>query len=160
MESAQITVTKNGENLGPYSLDQLAVYIAEGHFGIDDLAWREGMTDWQPISKFLNVEFISELPHEILPKSEEAYPIPLVHSASNTLPKLKSLSPSDAMKTCPYCSEEVQATAKKCKHCGEFLEKALGRTTDYQWTTGRIVGLVIIVLVLVGPVIAFFLFFA
>ena len=92
MESIQITVTKNGENFGPYSLDELAVYIEEGHFGIDDLAWREGMTDWQPISKFLNVEFISELRQEILPKSEEAYPIPLVPSAPNTVPKLKSLS--------------------------------------------------------------------
>ena len=61
------------------------------------------------------------------------------------------------MKTCPYCSEEVQATAKKCKHCGEFLEKALGRTTDYQWTTGRIVGLVIIVLFLISFAVGIYL---
>lgn len=24
---------------------------------------------------------------------------------------------------CPYCSEQILATAKKCKHCGEFLNK-------------------------------------
>jgi len=24
---------------------------------------------------------------------------------------------------CPYCGEEILATAKKCKHCGEWLEK-------------------------------------
>lgn len=25
-------------------------------------------------------------------------------------------------KACPFCSELIQATAKKCKHCGEFLD--------------------------------------
>ena len=27
-------------------------------------------------------------------------------------------------KQCPYCSEEILATAKKCKHCGEWLEES------------------------------------
>lgn len=26
------------------------------------------------------------------------------------------------MKQCPYCWEEILATAKKCKHCWEFLD--------------------------------------
>ena len=24
---------------------------------------------------------------------------------------------------CPYCSEQILRTAKKCKHCGEFIDK-------------------------------------
>tara|TARA_B100000085_G_C18448141_1_gene473667 strand:+ start:353 stop:586 length:234 start_codon:yes stop_codon:yes gene_type:complete len=25
--------------------------------------------------------------------------------------------------SCPYCSEQILASAKKCKHCGEFIDK-------------------------------------
>lgn len=33
--------------------------------------------------------------------------------------------PKQATRECPFCSEEIKPTAKKCKHCGEFLDESL-----------------------------------
>ena len=30
---------------------------------------------------------------------------------------------AEATTACPYCGQEILVTAKKCKHCGEWLEK-------------------------------------
>lgn len=52
------------------------------------------------------------------------------------------------MEKCPYCSGDIPAGAKKCKHCGEWL-KENKRGISIVWKIILAVFLVIVVLLLV-----------
>lgn len=53
---------------------------------------------------------------------------------------MKKVETKDNMekKNGPYCGEEILATAKKCKHCGEFLEKQEGFFKKYYTMSERL----------------------
>ena len=42
--------------------------------------------------------------------------------APNQLPSMTLNREDSDNKSCPFCGEQILAVAKKCKHCGEFLQ--------------------------------------
>jgi len=56
----QIYITRDGQQLGPYTLEQINSGASLGSFTSADLAWIEGWVDWQPLSKVPG--FVSSMP--------------------------------------------------------------------------------------------------
>jgi hypothetical protein len=46
----------------------------------------------------------------------------IIHNSQSTEQKKEKELLEAGLKQCPYCSEKILATAKKCKHCGEWLD--------------------------------------
>ncbi len=51
--------------------------------------------------------------------------------------KPKQLEPQ--MKPCPFCGEQIMETAKKCKHCGEFLDPVLRASAEKSQQSEKII---------------------
>lgn len=49
----QYHVAKNGEKSGPFEKEEVLRRLVAGELSGDDLAWSEGMTDWEPLSKLI-----------------------------------------------------------------------------------------------------------
>ena len=52
----EITVNKDGQDLGPYSLEDLQAELATGNISQEDHAWYEGCEDWISVADIPGVE--------------------------------------------------------------------------------------------------------
>ena len=48
---ADIYLLIEGKQEGPYTEEDVRQYLADGRFQNDQLAWREGLTDWAALSE-------------------------------------------------------------------------------------------------------------
>lgn len=50
----QYYIGKNGQQVGPFGLEQVRERLASGEFSPTDLAWCDGMAGWEPLSQIFN----------------------------------------------------------------------------------------------------------
>lgn len=85
--------------------------------------------DWlsQPLS--------SETRPTLAPSASRAVPPPIAAVASTLPSQPSAIEPANALQliACPFCAEEINAAAKKCKHCGEFLKGVVPPVPKRKW---------------------------
>jgi hypothetical protein len=73
----QIHITRGEESSGPYTLEQVQDYLAQGILLPDDLAWHEGLENWVPLAQLVD-EAGTPQPQETIPaplQPQEAIPV-------------------------------------------------------------------------------------
>ena len=46
----KLHIHRKGENFGPYTLEEVNGYLADGSMSLRDMAYHEGLADWAPLA--------------------------------------------------------------------------------------------------------------
>ena len=76
----EIWIGRNGERHGPYKEDDVRQWLRSGQLSREDLAWYEGLADWQPLS-VLFPDAVASAPPFIAPVMASAPPAPTISAA-------------------------------------------------------------------------------
>ena len=55
--ATDVLVLKNGQQLGPFTLEEINRQLSEGAIIASDLAWHEGLSEWVPLTSIPGVVF-------------------------------------------------------------------------------------------------------
>lgn len=58
---AQIQILRDGQQYGPFSINELEEHIAAGSITTEDLAWHEGLDDWKPLREIIDIEVVADV---------------------------------------------------------------------------------------------------
>ena len=92
-----IHIDRGGERMGPYSLEEVNRYLADGTLQASDLGWYDGAAGWVPVTNIEGVVAVGAVP----PPSGGA-----------------------AGSACPACQAPVEANQIVCMGCGTRLKEA------------------------------------
>lgn len=100
-----LLIRHNGQEYGPYSLEEVSTYLGAGSFQMSDLARREGTTDWQPLSAITGL--LGSVPPPLPPHQ----PPPLPQPAFPSFPQPRTSGLSNALLICGGVGFAILAVA-------------------------------------------------
>ena len=82
----QVYIDRNGQRFGPYSVEEINCYLAEGSLLPSDQAWYDGEMDWKPLTQVAGVIASSPTPlseeWNTTEKPTEPLPPAIIHSTT------------------------------------------------------------------------------
>src|ERR1043165_6984697 len=107
----QIYVGKNGQQLGPFSLEEVNRKLADGTFAGTDLAWYEGAAGWAPLSGVAGV---------VIPPASPATPAPSPAPAAHPPRVTSSLCSAGARRARSSPIQRLDRSARASRHRNAF----------------------------------------
>ncbi|MEI8229456.1 MAG: DUF4339 domain-containing protein [Planctomycetota bacterium] len=108
--------SRDGKRVGPLSASDLKKAADNGHLTRADLVWKEGLSEWVQATRVKGL-----FPDTPPPVPQNVVQLP---TSPGSPPETPAASSSPTIE-CRFCGEVILAVAKKCKHCGEFLDNSL-----------------------------------
>ena len=113
--AAEWYYSAEGEEHGPVSAAELRQFATSGQLQSDDLVWKEGLDEWVEARKIKGL-----FPTDSPPLALSRPPQPPIIRVNDTPSPVNT----GEQQPCPYCGEQILAVAKKCRFCGEWLDKS------------------------------------
>ena len=134
--SMEIYLLRDEKEVGPYPAEDVRSWLQEGHVAANELAWTEGLSEWQPLQQLLGlgadaVTASAYVPPEPEPEPEpEPIPVPKGPPAS---PRQKaflsymgiSFSPELSEEEAELLTEEVTQNRKNAKRLAKWEDDRL-----------------------------------
>ena len=171
-EPMQIYISKNGEQLGPFSVLDVRQRLESGAITYGDLAWRDGLKTWIPLSEMMGGALPGATPHAV---STWDTPAPRVQGQTPTGLRIVTalvifgiaffvILIVSFFLACLVCGGIVGMQAAAAQHAQGFAQgQAVGREAGRQFGqayAGIILGSSALFSLVVSAIIAWFMAFS
>jgi hypothetical protein len=145
----QVHVARNGQRMGPFSLEEINRQLAAGTLNLTDLAWYEGAPGWVQLSTVPGVTGAQQAPAPTVTSASPITPTPSAPTASTTI----SAAPTEPLAIwslvlsllaiCGFCCTPVVITGIAGVVCGHLALSKIRVKPELQGRGLAMAGLII-----------------